>query len=50
MMGQQNIDIPASGRSGAANGWWGMGAGVTVGLVVANLVITVAIWYFAFPS
>jgi len=49
-MGQQNINIPAGGRSGPANGLWGMGARLIVGLVVATLAITFAIWYVAFPS
>ena len=49
-MGQQNINLPASGRSGPANGSWRMGAGMIVGVVVANLAITLAIWYFALPS
>jgi len=49
-MRQQNINMPAGGRSGPANGSWGMGAGMIVGLLVANLAITLAIWYFAFPS
>lgn len=49
-MRQQNINVPAGGRSGPANGSWRMGMGMILELVVATLVITVAIWYFAFPS
>jgi len=49
-MAQQNISIPANGRPGAANGSWRLGAGMIVSLVVANLAITLAIWYFALPS